>query len=109
MKACIRMQPMSQNANSSLPFMVHNDDWRGPRVPAVDPEVWRGISNYTDEIGDARNRAKNNTLANKVIATVPIGQAPQALTYVPDAVRSGLGKQNLRPFVVAGQAGHLAL
>ena len=30
-----------------------------------------------------------DTLTNKVIATVPIGQAPQALTYVPDAVPIG--------------------
>jgi|HubBroStandDraft_1064217.scaffolds.fasta_scaffold04153_2 YVTN family beta-propeller protein len=50
-----------------------------------------------------------DTLTNKVIATVPIGQAPQALTYVPDAVPSGPGTQNLQPLGVAGQAAHLAL
>jgi YVTN family beta-propeller protein len=50
-----------------------------------------------------------DTLTNKVIATVPIGQAPQALTYVPDAVPSGSGTQNLQPLGVAGQVAHLAL
>jgi YVTN family beta-propeller protein len=50
-----------------------------------------------------------NTLTNKVIATVPIGQAPQAITYVPDAVPSGPGTQNLQSLGVAGQVAHLAL
>ena len=34
-----------------------------------------------------------DTLTNKVIATVPIGQAPQAVTYVPNAVPEGDGLQ----------------
>ena len=50
-----------------------------------------------------------DTLTNKVIATIPIGQAPQALTYVPDAVPSGPGTQNLQSLGVAGQVAHLAL
>jgi YVTN family beta-propeller protein len=50
-----------------------------------------------------------DTLTNKVIATVHIGQAPQALTYVPDAVPSDSGTQNLQPLGVAGQVAHLAL
>jgi YVTN family beta-propeller protein len=50
-----------------------------------------------------------DTLANKVIATMPIGQAPQALTYVPDAVPNGDGMQNLVPLGLAGEATHLAL
>jgi YVTN family beta-propeller protein len=50
-----------------------------------------------------------DTLTNKVVATVHIGQAPQALTYVPDAVPSGPGTQNLEPLGVAGQVAHLAL
>jgi YVTN family beta-propeller protein len=48
-----------------------------------------------------------DTLTNKVIATTAIGQAPQALTYVPDAVPSGDGMQNLVPLGLAGQAAHL--
>jgi YVTN family beta-propeller protein len=50
-----------------------------------------------------------DTRTNQVIATVPIGQAPQALTYVPDAVPAGDGTANLQPLGVAGQAAHLAL
>ncbi|KJK11421.1 hypothetical protein UB46_41055 [Burkholderiaceae bacterium 16] len=50
-----------------------------------------------------------DTLANKVIGTVPIGQAPQALAYVPNAVPEGDGTQNLQSLGVAGQASHLAL
>jgi YVTN family beta-propeller protein len=50
-----------------------------------------------------------DTLTNKVIATVPIGQAPQALIYVPDSVPSGPGTQGLQPLGVAGQVAHIAL
>jgi YVTN family beta-propeller protein len=50
-----------------------------------------------------------DTLTNKVIANIPIGQAPQAVAYVPDAVPEGDGLQNLQPLGVAGQAAHLAL
>ena len=50
-----------------------------------------------------------DTLTNKVIATVPIGQAPQAVTYVPDAVPEGSGTQGLQPLGIAGEAAHLAL
>jgi YVTN family beta-propeller protein len=50
-----------------------------------------------------------DTLSNKVIATIPIGQAPQAITYVPDAVPAGDGLQHLVPLGIAGQAYHLTL
>jgi len=50
-----------------------------------------------------------DTLTNKVIATVPIGQAAQAVTYVPNAVPEGDGTQGLQPLGVAGQAAHLSL
>ncbi len=50
-----------------------------------------------------------DTLTNKVIATPSIGQAPQALTYVPDAVPSGPGTQNLQPLGLAGRVAHLSL
>jgi YVTN family beta-propeller protein len=50
-----------------------------------------------------------DTLTNKVIATPSIGQAPQALTYVPDAVPSGAGTENLQPLGVAGRVAHLSL
>ncbi|MGA7232876.1 MAG: YncE family protein, partial [Xanthobacteraceae bacterium] len=67
-----------------------------------------------------------DTLKNEVIATSPIGQAPQALAYVPDAVPAasgainsamtrmmvvpeGLGTNNLQPLGIAGQSGELWL
>jgi YVTN family beta-propeller protein len=67
-----------------------------------------------------------DTLKNAVIATSPIGQAPQALVYVPDAVPAasgannsamtrmmvvpeGLGTSNLQPLGVAGQSAQLWL
>ncbi len=50
-----------------------------------------------------------DTLTNKVIATVPIGQAPQAVNYVPNAVPDGAGTQGLEPLGVAGQAAHFTM
>jgi len=50
-----------------------------------------------------------DTSTNKVVSTIPIGQAPQALTYVPNAVPEGDGMQNLQPLGLAGQVSHLAL
>jgi YVTN family beta-propeller protein len=50
-----------------------------------------------------------DTLQNKVIATIPIGQAAQAIVYVPNAVPEGAGTENLQPLGLAGQAIHLAL
>ncbi len=50
-----------------------------------------------------------DTLTNKVITTIAIGQAPQALAYVSNAVPEGHGMQGLQPLGVAGQAAHLPL
>jgi YVTN family beta-propeller protein len=50
-----------------------------------------------------------DTLTNTVVAAIPIGQAPQALAYIPNAVPDGNGTQNLQPLGVAGEAAHLAL
>jgi len=50
-----------------------------------------------------------DTLTNRVVATIPIGQAPQALAYIFNAVPDGDGMQNLQPLGVAGQAAHLVL
>jgi YVTN family beta-propeller protein len=59
------------------------------------------------ENGDALSAI--STATNKVVATTPIGQAPQAIAYVPNAVPSGSGKGNLQPLEVAGHAVHLSL
>jgi YVTN family beta-propeller protein len=58
---------------------------------------------------NADRLAAIDTLTNKVIATIPIGQAPQALVYVPNAVPEGDGRQGLQPLGVAGEAAHLAM
>jgi YVTN family beta-propeller protein len=50
-----------------------------------------------------------DTITNKVIATVPVGQAPQAVTYVPNALPAGDGTQNTQPLGVAGEATHFTL
>jgi YVTN family beta-propeller protein len=64
--------------------------------------VYVGLEN-----GDAMTAI--DTITNKVIATVPIGQAPQAVAYVPNAVPDGDGTQNTQPLGVAGQATHITL
>ncbi len=46
-----------------------------------------------------------DTLTNKVITEIPIGQTTQALVYVPGAVPSGSGTDSLMPL---GQAGNTA-
>jgi len=50
-----------------------------------------------------------DSLANKILATIPIGQQPQALVYVPEAVPTGDGTSNLTPLADAGKAAHLLL
>lgn len=50
-----------------------------------------------------------NALTQKVMATIPIGQAPQALVYVPNAVPEGDGTSNLVPLGKLGQAASLKL
>jgi hypothetical protein len=50
-----------------------------------------------------------DTLENRVIATIPIGQAPQAVTYVPGAAVTGGGREHLQPLGLAGNASHIDL
>jgi YVTN family beta-propeller protein len=50
-----------------------------------------------------------DTSTNKVIASSPIGQAAQAIAYVPNAVPDGEGTQNLQPLGVGSQAAYLSL
>jgi YVTN family beta-propeller protein len=50
-----------------------------------------------------------DTLANQVIANVPIGQTTQALVYVPGAVPNGAGTDNLVPLGEAGNTARLHL
>jgi YVTN family beta-propeller protein len=50
-----------------------------------------------------------DTATNKVVANVSIGQAPQAIAYVPNAAPNPDDRQNLQALGVAGQVAHLAL
>ena len=50
-----------------------------------------------------------DTATNTVIATIPIGQAAQAVAYVPGAVPTGDGRQGLQPLSIAGQVAQLTL
>ena len=46
---------------------------------------------------NAERRCRHRYLENKVIATIPVGQASQGVAYVPGAVPSGEGLDNLQP------------
>jgi DNA-binding beta-propeller fold protein YncE len=50
-----------------------------------------------------------DTLSNQTIATLPGGQAAQALVYVPNAVPTGNGLSNLVSLGYSGQSVHLYL
>ena len=50
-----------------------------------------------------------DTVTNKVIATIPIGQTSQALVYVPNAVPNGPGTENLMPLGTAVNTAQLHL
>jgi YVTN family beta-propeller protein len=50
-----------------------------------------------------------DTMQNKLIATIPIGQGPQGVAYVPGAVPEGPGTQNLQPLGLAANTAQLVL
>jgi YVTN family beta-propeller protein len=50
-----------------------------------------------------------DTLTNKVVANIPIGQTTQALVYVPNAVPEGTGTENLAPPGEAANTARLRL
>lgn len=50
-----------------------------------------------------------DTLTNKALAQIPIGQAPQALAYISNAVPDGDGAANLQQLGLSGRAAHLTL
>jgi YVTN family beta-propeller protein len=64
--------------------------------------VYVGLEN-----GDAL--AVIDTATNTVIGNIPIGQAPQALAYVTNAVPKGNAMQGLVQLGIAGQVAHLEL
>src|SRR5437868_4922359 len=50
-----------------------------------------------------------DTVSNKVIATIPIGQTTQALVYVPNATPNASGTENLMPLGTAANTARLHL
>jgi YVTN family beta-propeller protein len=50
-----------------------------------------------------------DTMTNRIVATIPVGQLPQALVYVPGAVSSDAGTANLKPLGISSDALHLEL
>jgi YVTN family beta-propeller protein len=60
-------------------------------------------------IENADAAAAIDTLENKVVAAIPIGQAPQGVAYVPNAVPQGDGMQNLQPLGAAAKSVQLML
>jgi YVTN family beta-propeller protein len=64
--------------------------------------VYVGLEN-----GDAVQAIDTST--NKIIATIPVGQLPQALVYVPGATTSDAGTTNLKPLGTASDALHIEL
>jgi len=50
-----------------------------------------------------------DTATNKVIATIPVGQSPQALIYVADATTSDANTANLKPLGTATAAAHIEM
>jgi DNA-binding beta-propeller fold protein YncE len=50
-----------------------------------------------------------DTEKQAVVASVPIGQAAQAVVYVPNAVAEGDGRANLQPLGKAGEVAHIQL
>jgi YVTN family beta-propeller protein len=50
-----------------------------------------------------------DTRSNTVVMTIRTGQSPQGMAYVPDAVPSGSGSENLTPIGIAAEAVHVTL
>ena len=59
------------------------------------------------ENGDAVSAI--DTKLQQIVATIPTGQAAQAVVYVPNAVPQGDGRTNLQPLRVAALATHVKL
>jgi YVTN family beta-propeller protein len=58
---------------------------------------------------NGEHAAAIDTLSNKVVADIPIGQTTQALVYVPNAVPNGPSTENLEPLGESGNTARLHL
>jgi YVTN family beta-propeller protein len=75
------------------------------------PHVWPSGDGARIYVGleNADALAAIDTATNKVVANIPIGQAPQAVAYIPGAAPNPDDRQNLQSLGVAGQVAHLTL
>ncbi|CCE08503.1 conserved exported hypothetical protein [Bradyrhizobium sp. STM 3843] len=73
--------------------------------------VWPSADGSRIYVGleNADALATIDTATNTMIANVPIGQAPQAIAYVPNAAPDADNRQNLQPLGLGGQVAHLTL
>ena len=80
-------------------------------VGALPHGIWPSGDGTRVYVGleNADGAAVIDTLENKLIATIPIGQGPQGVAYVPGAVPEGPGTQNLAPLGVAANTAQLSL
>ena len=80
-------------------------------TPALPHGLWPSGDGTRIYVGleNADAAAVIDTLENKMIATLGLGQAPQGVAYVPNAVPEGDGKQNLQPLGTAAASVQLTL
>ena len=80
-------------------------------VGALSHGIWPSGDGTRVYVGleNADGAAVIDTLENKLIATIPTGQGPQGVAYVPGAVPEGPGTQNLVPLGVAANTVQLSL
>ncbi|WP_024518579.1 YncE family protein [Bradyrhizobium sp. Tv2a-2] len=80
-------------------------------VGALPHGVWPSGDGTRIYVGleNADALAAIDTATNTVIGNIPIGQAPQAIAYVPNAAPNPDDRQNLQPLGLAGQVAHLSL
>jgi YVTN family beta-propeller protein len=80
-------------------------------VGALPHGIWPSGDGTRVYVGleNADGAAVIDTMENKLVATIPLGQGPQGVAYVPGAVPEGPGTQNLVPLGVAANAVQLSL
>lgn len=81
------------------------------RVGALPHGIWPSGDGTRVYVGleNADRLVAIDTLNNRIVASVPIGQAAQAVVYVPGAVPVGSGTENLQPLGKSGDAEHLSM
>ncbi len=99
--------------NQVLVLRMDGDFGRVATIPvgALPHGVWPSGDGTRMYVGleNADGLAVLDTATNELVATVGGGQAPQAIVFVPEAVPTGAGTENLQPLAQAQSAAHLQL